>query len=55
MSNLVEFLSNFSFRNVTDDQEVQCLVTRARELLQGVEADELRNAGGSCGPECRRG
>jgi hypothetical protein len=45
VSNLVEFLSNFSFRNVTDDQELQSLVTRARELLQGVEADELRTAG----------
>jgi hypothetical protein len=45
VSNLIEFLSNFSFRNVTDDQESQSLVTRARELLQGVGADDLRSAG----------
>ncbi|MEZ5352971.1 MAG: DUF3150 domain-containing protein [Bryobacteraceae bacterium] len=45
VSNLVEFLSNFSFRNVTDDQELQSLVTRARELLQGVGADDLRTVG----------
>lgn len=45
VSNLVEFLSNFSFRNVTDDQELQSLVTRARELLQGVAADDLRTVG----------
>lgn len=54
VSNLVEFLSNFSFRNVTDDQELQSLVTRARELLQGVEADDLRTAG-ICESECRPG
>ncbi len=45
VSNLVEFLSNFSFRNVTDDQELQALVTRARELLHGVDADDLRTVG----------
>jgi hypothetical protein len=42
VSNLVEFLSNFSFRNVTDDRQLQGLVGRARELLQGVAADDLR-------------
>ena len=45
VSNLVEFLSNFSFRNVTDDHELQNLVSRARELLQGVGADDLRSGG----------
>jgi hypothetical protein len=40
--NLIEFLTNFDFRNVTDDDELQSLVTRARELMQGVSADELR-------------
>lgn len=45
VSNLVEFLSNFSFRNVTDDHELQDLVTRARDLLQGVDADALRTVG----------
>ncbi|MCC6590196.1 MAG: hypothetical protein IT168_26120 [Bryobacterales bacterium] len=45
VSNLVEFLSNFSFRNVTDDRELQSLVSRARDLLQGVAADDLRSSG----------
>lgn len=45
VSNLVEFLSNFSFRNVTDDHELQNLVSRARELLQGVGSDDLRSGG----------
>jgi len=46
VSNLAEFLSNFSFRNVTDDRQLQGLVGRARELLQGVEADDLRTNSG---------
>ena len=45
VSNLVEFLSNFSFRNVTDDRQLQALVGRARDLLQGVAADDLRTSG----------
>jgi hypothetical protein len=44
VSNLVEFLSNFSFRNVTDDRQLQDLVGRARDLLQGVAADDLRTS-----------
>jgi hypothetical protein len=43
VSNLVEFLANFEFRNVTDDAELQGLVNQARTLLQGVEADDLRS------------
>src|SRR2546426_3151212 len=45
VSNLVEFLTNFEFRNVTDDNELQGLVTQARELLQGISADDLRTTG----------
>jgi hypothetical protein len=45
VSNLVDFLTNFEFRNVTDDNELQALVTQARELLQGVSADDLRTTG----------
>lgn len=45
VSNLVEFLANFEFRNVTDDSELQGLVSKARALLQGVGADELRSTG----------
>ncbi len=44
-SNLVEFLANFEFRNVTDDAELQGLVNQARTLLQGIEADDLRSTG----------
>ena len=45
VSNLVEFLANFEFRNVTDDNELQSLVSQARELMQGVSADDLRTTG----------
>jgi len=45
VSNLVEFLANFEFRNVTDDNELQTLVAQARELLHGVNADDLRTTG----------
>ena|SRR5205809_86048 len=45
VSNLVEFLKNFEFRNVTDDNELQSLVAKARELMQGVNADDLRTTG----------
>src|SRR5438876_1578205 len=45
VSNLIEFLTNFEFRNVTDDSELQALVAQVRELLQGVNADDLRSTG----------
>jgi hypothetical protein len=45
VSNLIEFLTNFEFRNVTDDNELQSLVGQARELLKGVSADDLRTTG----------
>jgi hypothetical protein len=45
VSNLVEFLHNFEFRNVTDDTELQTLVGQARQLMQGVNADDLRTTG----------
>lgn len=45
VSNLVEFLANFEFRNVTDDTELQALVAQARQLLEGVSADDLRATG----------
>jgi len=46
VSNLVEFLTNFEFRNVTDDAQLQSLVGQARGLLQGVSTDDLRTTGG---------
>jgi hypothetical protein len=45
VSNLVEFLANFEFRNVTDDTALQKLVAEARGLLEGVNADDLRTTG----------
>jgi hypothetical protein len=45
VSNLVEFLTNFEFRNVTDDSELQVLVAQARALLHGVNAEDLRVTG----------
>lgn len=42
VSNLVEFLGTFDFRNVTDDVELKALVDRAREVLAGISADDLR-------------
>jgi hypothetical protein len=45
VSNLAEFLANFEFRNVTDDTELQNLVAQARQMLQGVDAEDLRSTG----------
>ena len=45
VSNLIEYLANFEFRNVTDDGELQTLVAQARELLNGVDSDDLRTTG----------
>jgi len=45
VSNLIEYLANFEFRNVTDDGELQALVAQACELLNGVDADDLRTTG----------
>ena len=42
VSNLVEFLGTFDFRNVTDDGELKALVEKAREMIAGVSADDLR-------------
>lgn len=42
VSKLVEFLDTFEFRNVTDDGELTALVGKARELLTGIDAEDLR-------------
>jgi hypothetical protein len=42
VSNLVDFLGTFDFRNVTDDAELKVLVDKARQALAGVSADDLR-------------
>jgi len=46
VSNLVEFLGTFDFRNVTDDAELKVLVDKARTMLAGVNADDLRTTAG---------
>jgi hypothetical protein len=46
VSNLVAFLGSFDFRNVTDDTELKALVDKARKLLVGVSADDLRTTAG---------
>src|SRR5439155_23311152 len=45
VENLVEFLMNFEFRNVTEDNELQSLVSQVRDLMQGVTAADLRTTG----------
>lgn len=42
VSNLIEFLGTFDFRNVSDDEELKVLVERARTILGGVDAEALR-------------
>jgi hypothetical protein len=37
------FLDTFDFRNVTDDVELREQVERARQLLNGVSTDTIRN------------
>ena len=46
VSNLVDFLGTFDFRNVTDDAELKALVEKARAMLAGVSADDLRTTSG---------
>ncbi|MHB8655585.1 MAG: DUF3150 domain-containing protein [Terriglobia bacterium] len=40
---LRNFLDTFDFRNVTDDEELEEQVERARQLLSGVSTDAIRN------------
>ena len=42
VSKLVEFLDTFEFRNVTDDTQLKELVGRAKGLLSGVTAKDLK-------------
>ncbi len=42
VSKLVDFLDVFEFRNVTDDSELKGVVEKARELLKGVDSEDLR-------------
>jgi hypothetical protein len=45
LANINGFLDTFGSRNITDDAELQELVTNARKLLSGVEPADLRENG----------
>jgi hypothetical protein len=42
ISNIREFLDLFADRNITDDRELDEIVAKARQLLDGVSPDDLR-------------
>ena len=42
ISNIREFLDLFSDRNITEDRELDEIVAKARQLLEGVNPDDLR-------------
>lgn len=42
VTKIKEFLDNFSIRNVTDDEQLEVIVKSAKQLLDGVDADDLR-------------
>lgn len=42
IDNFNDFLDTFSARNITDDDALQSLVSEAKKMLEGVDADELR-------------
>jgi len=46
IGNFREFLQTFPARDITNDQELAALVDRARALLSGIDADDLRKADG---------
>jgi hypothetical protein len=41
--NVEDFLNTFSARNLADDSELQGLVTKARDVLRGIDPEILRN------------
>ena len=45
VQNLVDFLSNFDFRNITGDAELAKVVKKAKSLLEGVDVNELKSEG----------
>lgn len=44
VTNLMEFLENFQFRNATDDRELMDEAKKAKSLLRGLDADKLRES-----------
>lgn len=43
---LLEFLDTFGARNIADDEAMQRLVAQAKQVIQGVKIDDLRNDDG---------
>lgn len=43
VKNLQEFVENFSALNVTNDEELEKLVSQARDLVEGVDPDVIRS------------
>lgn len=44
VTNLMEFLENFKFRNATEDSELMAEVKKAKTLLNGLDADKIRES-----------
>ena len=42
VTNIAEFCETFSARNIMQDEELSALVTRARDIVRDVKADDLR-------------
>lgn len=42
VTKLAEFMENFDMRNVSDDKELAAVITSAKMLLKGVDADAIR-------------
>jgi hypothetical protein len=46
VENFADFLETFQARNITNDEELQSLVGKARQMLDGVNPDDLRKQEG---------
>jgi hypothetical protein len=43
LTNLKEFMSTFSARNIVEDKELEDLVTKAQGILEGADVTKLRD------------
>jgi hypothetical protein len=43
VENLEQFLATFSLRDVTDDADLSALVEKARDVMRGVDAEQIRS------------
>lgn len=46
VTNLKEFLTDFSDRNICDDKELEDLVSKAKNIINGVDVEKLRDSAG---------